>query len=82
MNKYIPLSILEEKNLENCLLKEPILNEISFINESLGSFNRQIDKEINKMKIISIESIKDACRNGSLFFYKYFVKGDLKYGKI
>lgn len=68
MNKYISLSILEEKNLENCLLKEPILKEISFINESLGSFNRQIDianvlsKEIldmldngNKEKDINIE---------------------------
>lgn len=68
MIKYIPLSYLEEENLENCLLKEPILKEISFINESLGSFNRQIDianvlsKEIldmldngNKEKDISIE---------------------------
>ena len=68
-SKYIPLSSLkEEKSLENCLLKEPILNEISFINESLGSFNKQIDianvlsKEIlemldngNKKKDISIE---------------------------
>ena len=68
MIKYIPLSSLEEENLENCLLKEPILKEILFINESLGSFNRQIDianvlsKEIldmldngNKEKDISIE---------------------------
>ena len=68
MIKYIPISFLKEENLENCLLKEPILNEISFINESLGSFNRQIDianvlsKEIldmldngNKEKDINIE---------------------------
>lgn len=67
-SKYIPLSSLKEENLENCLLKEPILKEVSFINESLGSFNRQIDianvlsKEIldmldngNKEKDISIE---------------------------
>lgn len=41
MNNYIPLSILENKEIKNCLLEESILEEISFINESLGSFNKQ-----------------------------------------
>ena len=36
--------------------------------------NINLNKEINKMKIISIESIKDVCRNGSLFFYEYLLK--------
>lgn len=43
MNNYIPLSILENKEIKNCLLKESVLEEISFINESLGSFNKQSD---------------------------------------
>lgn len=43
MNDYIPLSVLENKEIKNCLLEESILEEISFINESLGSFNKQSD---------------------------------------
>ena len=55
MNNYIPLSILENKEIKNCLLEESILEEISFINESLGSFNKQSDiASILSKQIISM----------------------------
>lgn len=50
MSNYISLYILEKDKIKNCLLEEVNLKEIQFINESLGSFNKQPEIAINLAK--------------------------------